>query len=331
MLHITNGDCAAELIHQAGVAGSVLPWRDVLHEGPVPAGLSLDELRPVRARFFAEAAWDTYETVLDHFARRDATLMTFPEHEEVVLWFEHDLYDQLQLVQLLAFFAQHDLTGVKLSLVCTDEYLGSCTITRLQELFEARHEVSLRERDEGHRAWNAFSSSDPTDVLSLLQEGAPALPFVDGACRRHLQQFPSTTNGLSRSDQQALEAIAGGATSLRDAFVVSQAREERRFLGDATFAWYLEQLSEGNHALVTLAEGDAIRLPRHDTASQRDFWQRRAVLTETGRAVLAGTLDRIAVRGIDRWFGGVHLSGNDIEWRWDPAVQRLAARRDNGV
>jgi hypothetical protein len=323
MLHVTNGDCAAELIHQAGVAGPVLPWRDVLHEGPVPAGLSLDELRPVRAQFYADAAWDTYETSLDHFARRDATLMTFAEHDEVVLWFEHDLYDQLQLVQLLAFFARRDLTIVKLSLVCTDEYLGSCTITRLQELFEARHEVSSRERDAGQRAWNAFSSADPTDVLSVLQEGTPALPFLNGALRRHLQQFPSTSNGLSRSELQALEAIAGGATSLRDAFVVSQAREERLFLGDATFAWYLEQLSDGNNALLSLAEGEAIWLPRQDTASQREFWNRRAVLTETGRAVLAGELDRIAVRGIDRWFGGVHVSGSNIEWRWDPAVQQL--------
>lgn len=312
MLHITNSDCAARLIERAGVAGPVLPWRDVLHEGPVPV-LSLDELRPVRARFYAEVAWDTYETTLQEFARRDATLMTFAEHEEVVLWFEHDLYDQLQLVQLLAFFARQDLAHVTLSLVCADEYLGSTAITRLQELFGARHEVSAREREVGQGAWNAFTSADPTHVVSLLHEGTPALPFLDGALRRHLQQFPSTSNGLSRSELQALEAIAGGATSLEDAFVVSQAREERVFLGDATFAWYLEQLSEGDQPLVTLADGGAISLPRQDTASQRTFWKRRPVLTETGRAVLAEDLDRIAVRGIDRWFGGVHVNGRDIE------------------
>jgi hypothetical protein len=54
MLCITNGDSAAALIELSGVSGDVLPWRDVLHEGPDPSGLSFDELREVRANFIAE-------------------------------------------------------------------------------------------------------------------------------------------------------------------------------------------------------------------------------------------------------------------------------------
>ncbi len=40
MLHLTNGDSAADLIREAGIGGKVLPWRDVLHMGPVPDKLS---------------------------------------------------------------------------------------------------------------------------------------------------------------------------------------------------------------------------------------------------------------------------------------------------
>ena len=39
MLFITNGDFAAGRIAASGLTGEILPWRDVLHEGPVPAGL----------------------------------------------------------------------------------------------------------------------------------------------------------------------------------------------------------------------------------------------------------------------------------------------------
>jgi hypothetical protein len=67
MLHITNGDSAAEVIRRAGVQGDVLPWRDVLHEGPVPQGLSLEELLGVRARFIAAAGWASFD---DALARR---------------------------------------------------------------------------------------------------------------------------------------------------------------------------------------------------------------------------------------------------------------------
>jgi hypothetical protein len=63
MLHVTNGDSAAEGIRASGVAGEVLPWRDVLHEGPVPAGLALAELSRVRAGFIADKGWGEAEEV----------------------------------------------------------------------------------------------------------------------------------------------------------------------------------------------------------------------------------------------------------------------------
>jgi hypothetical protein len=46
-------------------------------------------------------------------------------------------------------------------------------------------------------------------------------------------------------------------------------------------------------------------------------------LTDTGARVLAGEADRVALNGIDRWIGGVHLQGHDVPWRWDDAVEAL--------
>jgi hypothetical protein len=36
MLHVINGDSALETLREAGLPGSAIAWRDVLHEGPVP-------------------------------------------------------------------------------------------------------------------------------------------------------------------------------------------------------------------------------------------------------------------------------------------------------
>jgi hypothetical protein len=131
----------------------------------------------------------------------------------------------------------------------------------------------------------------------------PALPYLRSALHRHLQQFPSTFNGLSRSEQQALEAIASGAGTLADAFLASQRREEAIFLGDAVFADYMRELSGGPEPFVKL-EGS-------------DFRTCRIALTGAGRAALAGQLDRVRANGVDRWYGGVHLSGHEAGWRWD--------------
>jgi hypothetical protein len=52
--------------------------------------------------------------------------------------------------------------------------------------------------------------------------------------------------------------------------------------------------------------------------------ERTVALTDAGRAVLEGREDRVRLNGIDRWLGGVHLQGNESEWRWDVAHRRLA-------
>src|SRR5688500_15562136 len=94
-LHITNGDSAIPVIRAAGVGGEILPWRDVLHEGPVRAELSLEELSALRLAFLFDAYGADRERAEREFAERDALLAGAPARPEVVLWFEHDLYDQL--------------------------------------------------------------------------------------------------------------------------------------------------------------------------------------------------------------------------------------------
>ena len=36
MLHVTNGDNVAGVLVETGLPGEVIPWRDILHVGPVP-------------------------------------------------------------------------------------------------------------------------------------------------------------------------------------------------------------------------------------------------------------------------------------------------------
>src|ERR1041384_3273164 len=99
MLHITNGDSVVESFRDGGMPGTYLPWRDVLHDGAVPQRQTLRALSDVRAKEIAHLGGDgDYNAIRAEFAKRDETLEAFYEHDEVVLWFEHDLYDQLQLL-----------------------------------------------------------------------------------------------------------------------------------------------------------------------------------------------------------------------------------------
>ena len=95
-------------MRRAGFDGEILPWRDVLHEGPVSAQLPLVTLSHLRAHFIADKGWGDLEAVQAEMTARDRLLAAATDFERIVLWFEHDLFDQLHLLQLLSWFADHD-------------------------------------------------------------------------------------------------------------------------------------------------------------------------------------------------------------------------------
>lgn len=126
------------------------------------------------------------------------------------------------------------------------------------------------------------------------------MPFLVDALLRHLQQFPSVENGLSRSEAQALEKISGSGMTPRGVYVAShQEREDPLFLGDSVFAWYLEILSDAHEPLVLFEGGSRIKAPSTPDG-EPGFWSRRIEITESGRAVLDGTEDHVALNGLDR-------------------------------
>src|SRR5438067_1253428 len=110
MLHVTNGDSVVHSFRDGGLPGTYLPWRDVLHDGAVPQCDTLEQMSDVRAKEINKlGGYGDYDSLRAEFASRDTTLAGFRDHEEVVLWFEHDLYDQLQLLQILDWFSHQDL------------------------------------------------------------------------------------------------------------------------------------------------------------------------------------------------------------------------------
>jgi hypothetical protein len=45
-------------------------------------------------------------------------------------------------------------------------------------------------------------------------------------------------------------------------------------------------------------------------------------IAPAGLRVAAGAADAVALRGVERFVGGTHLSGRGPVWRWDPGARR---------
>lgn len=330
MLHLTNGDCAVGALRAAGLPGAYLPWRDVLHEGPVPAALSLTELSRVRADFIVACGWGKAEEIARQFELRDKTLSASVDEDEVVLWFESDVYDQLQLCQVLAWYDDSPRQPRRLSLVIAPPGpdgkfigLGQLAPDGVKALADTRQPVSQEQRALASRTWAALRAADPLALEAVRAEGTDALPLLGAALERLLEELPSSSNGLSRTEQAALVAVAEGARAPAEIFVAVHTREERPFMGDWSFWRVLARLASGAKPLLELASGAKPRFPPEIPASA-SFGSQRFRLTPTGRECLANRLDAVRTNGIDRWLGGTRLWHGGRIWRWDGATKTVA-------
>ena len=320
-LNITNGDSAAGTLSEAGIEGKIISWRDVLHEGPVDSSLSLEELSKQRARFIAERRWDDFAHVSGDFAERDRVIQHLDYFDEIVLWFEDDLYDQLQLIQLLDFLGSPTRKKKTLSLIQVDGYIPPLSAAKLKELDEKRSRVTAEQLDLARRAWGAFGSDDPATIETLLDEKTSALPYLASALSRHLEEFPAVGTGLSRSEREALTAIDQGHKTPVAAFLEVAKKQESIFLGDIVFYSYLERLSGNKNALVTWTDGTAVVSPSSERS--REFVDGELKLTPLGREVLAGRRDWQTINTESRWLGGVEIRPGGTGWRWDPSQRAL--------
>jgi hypothetical protein len=317
------------VLRAAELPGGYVPWRDVLHEGPVPAGLDLPQLSRVRVEFIASCGWGKLEEASRQFAARDAALEASVNEDEVVLWFESDLYDQLQLCQVLAWYHDQSRKPGRLSLINVDKgpdgsFLGLGQLKRdgVITVLESRKPVRADQLALCARAWEAFRAPDPVALDALRAKGTPALPVLAAALERLLEELPSVTNGLSRTEHAALAAVADGARAPAEIFVAVHTREDRPFMGDWAFWRVLGRLASGTKPMLELASGARPRFPPEVPAAA-SFGAQRFRLTPSGREVLAGKLDAIDTNGIDRWMGGTHMSHGSRIWRWNGAERKL--------
>jgi len=326
LLHVTNGESAGNTLRQTVLGGAVLPWQDTLHEGPVPA-VERRELLRVRARFLAECGWGRPAALVSSFERRDRQLLdALRDDLGVVLWFEHDLYDQLQLLDVLAL--AHGVDAAP-ELIVAGSFpgrpsfagLGELSAAELETLWPSRVRATPAVLEAAALAWAAFRAPEPTALAELAARDSAELPFLAPALRRLLEELPATSDGLSGTERRALEAVAAGAQSPPAAFVAAQRLEDAPFLGDSWFHRSLSALGQGASRLVETAEGAPLP-PAPPLGDGRKFARLQLRLTATGEATLRGEADRVELLGIDRWLGGAHVTTGDL-WRWDAAGARL--------
>jgi hypothetical protein len=314
MLHVTNGESVVHTFRQSKIEGTFVSWIDVLHDGPVPAGIPDDELSRVRARYFESLGWTSYAEGLYGLQTRNLQMLNYPHHEEIVLWFEHDLFDQLQLIQILEWLSRQDLGKTKVSLININAFpgispfhgLGQLNADQLESLFPKRVPVTYEQYELAKEAWSAFRSPTPAQLISLVDSNPDELPFLQAALQRWLEEFPAVNNGLPRSCRHLLEAAAEGLKNRRELYFLAMSKETAIFMADASAFWRINSLAASTPNAALKREGD--------------FYS----ITDYGRALLDNESDWLRDRdNFEFWMGGIRFVKGGIVWRWDAQRKQL--------
>jgi hypothetical protein len=323
-LHVRCGSDIKGELQTARFGGDFLSLWDPLPLGPVT---DAPDWITRRARFHAEigTAPDLdYDEMLAELTGADRELAASADrYERVVIWTEHDSHDQLSLIRCLAQFARSRPPRV-LELVSVNHFPGSRRFVGLGQLppeamrllWQRREQVGAPQLSLGAAAWSAVTADDPRALAALVRTRTPALPHLAPALHRHLQELPSSANGLSLTQTLLLQSLSRQPAEVAEMWRIHQGElEPLPFLGDTMFLHILDEMGRATPAVYARSVVDP----------ERPFRDRLAI-TDAGRRVLHGSTDWLSMHPPVRWVGGVPIDPSRPNWRWAEARQdvRLA-------
>ena len=309
ILHLRCGTDIRDSLRDAAIPGEFLEWVDPICQGPVLALPEPEYLE--RRRAWISAAWDVPRAEIDGKLRAMSSLPGLLEpHAEVCLWFEHDLYDQSILIQVLAALAESRELWPRLRIVSIDRHpqvrrfvgLGQLKPDLLGPLYQQRVPLPPEAFELAKRAWDAWREPTP-DRLRREDWRSDALPFLANAITRHLDEFPRDDDGLGLTQRLTLRAIADAQASQGHGYAMEifgrlySELDPTPWLGDTMWWAYLRELAAGPSPAIEMLG---------------DFPAEHLTLTPFGRAVLHGDQHWLRVagptsNGPSRWRGGVEI------------------------
>jgi Domain of unknown function (DUF1835) len=303
MNHIVNGDVVGQKIKE--LEGNIIVWREMYDFGPLSLDWSLEDTYKFRAQFFEQKLDIPSNEFIKICQEQYSKLYNLSRSEEVVLWFEHDRYDQMMLIYLLSELSNMGFQYI--SMVSIDKFpgidpfhgLGQLSSEQLINLLQSKQKVTKEQINEGIKGWKAYLSQNPKDINKWIEDEKHYLPYLKQAFLTHKSFYPSSINGLNQIEISALTMLKEGEKSFAELFNNVSRQRKNDGISDLYFAALLNELMKGNQPLL---KSDR-KLPNYRQQNPKANLE----ITKWGLEVLNGNENRLNLTGIDWWLGGVHL------------------------
>lgn len=250
-LHIANGDSTAEILKKTTIKGDSIVWRELLCEGPICSEVGSDEFWKKRYAYFENEIGISKIKYFDKTIKEILKTEDAPLNSEVVLWFEFDLFCQVNLIALCDFLSQNFRKDITYSLVCTGYVKGKDRLQSLSDfttdeflaLYENRIKLSKTNLEFASECWNVYAENDIEKLKNFNLKNRKFM-YLKAAIEQHLKRFPAE-NGLNEIQQKTLEIISSKPLTeveiIRE-LLIWQQQETVYGFGDLQYALELKKL-----------------------------------------------------------------------------------------
>lgn len=204
LLHITNGDSFTNKFRSLNLKGEVITWREMLCEGRTLNAVGSESFWKTRYEFLHKNYKVSKSVFIEKTLKEYRTLCNHKQQDQIVLWFEHDLFCQINMLAVISWL-KTNRKHAQISLVCsgkednTDNLCGLTELSndRLLELYENRRILSQDDIEYADYVWQLYCSDNPIGLENLTDFKKYKFDYLSNAVKNHLQRFPSVKNGLN--------------------------------------------------------------------------------------------------------------------------------------
>mmetsp|Transcript_2548 Transcript_2548/g.3031 ORF Transcript_2548/g.3031 Transcript_2548/m.3031 type:complete len:315 (+) Transcript_2548:858-1802(+) len=257
ILHITNGDITTNYLKKLKFSGEFITWREMLCEGKTTTDVGSENFWKNRYDFFKTSYKVSKQKFIDYTVKEYRSLCNKKDQKEIVLWFEYDLFCQINMIAVLSWLKQYR-KGYNISLVCSGKVGKSKNLFSLSELnenqinkhYKNRIELSQDDIEYADYIWQLYCSDSPLR-LETIYKFNPMSPFqyLASAIEAHLKRFPSIENGLNRIENNILETAINKKPTSKKQLIGQLLKEENKYgFGDIQYENKITELRKLFHS-----------------------------------------------------------------------------------
>ncbi|MDW5288680.1 DUF1835 domain-containing protein [Formosa sp. PL04] len=264
ILHITNGSALTNYLDELQIPGDILTWHEMLCEGPTIEHINSNAFLDIRKKFLL----DFYQIEVDEVkVEKDIGVLNHSEnYNEIVLWFEYDLFCHINLIGVLNLLIQKKIK-LPLFLVCSGRIHGVNELKGLAELsssqltshYKNRVRLTADDIDLARTVWQLYNGKDHNLLKPYIVKHS-SFVYLSNCLKAHLQRFPNSESGLSELESNILKIINCREVHSRN-HLLGYALNFQGFYGygDLQFERLIDRLSmfyiEEEHSLTLNEDG----------------------------------------------------------------------------